>query len=151
MQVGYDIDWLGGGEEGDASSVAIEAEVAVVGDDVHGGVPGDLRGRAGARSGVVDGADVGAGEAEAGSGVVHCAVGGMGGCQGKGQEGMSAGWRKGMGLDGMPGDGADEGVVHGCEAEFVAMADSPPDTIFCCDEVGKPFADEGETGEGGDI
>ena len=64
---------------------------------------------------------------------------------------MAAGCRKGMGLDGMPGDGADEGVVHGCEAEFVAMADSPPDTIFCCDEVGKPFADEGETGEGGDI
>ena len=79
MQVGDDVRGLDRGEEGEAGAVAVEAQVAVVGDDVHGRVPGDLGGRAGAGTGVVDGADVGAATAEAGAGVVHCSVGGVGG------------------------------------------------------------------------
>ena len=76
--------WFGGGEEGGATTVAEEAEVAVVGYDVDGGVPGDLAGGAGARADVVDGADVTAVEAEAGAEVEHAFVGWVGGREGEG-------------------------------------------------------------------
>lgn len=74
QQVVHDVDWFGGGEEGDAGAVAEEAEVAVVRDDVHGGVPGDGGGGGGAGPDVVDGADVDAAEAEAGAVLEHVDV-----------------------------------------------------------------------------
>ena len=70
--------WLGGGEEGGAAAVAEETEVAVVGYDVDGSVPGDLGGGAAAGADVVDGADVAAVEAEARAELEHAFVGGVG-------------------------------------------------------------------------
>lgn len=69
---------FGSGEEGGATAVAEEAEVAVVGYDVDGGVPGDLAGGAGAGADVVYRADVAAVEAEAGAQLEHAFVGGVG-------------------------------------------------------------------------
>lgn len=74
QQVVHDVDGFGGCEEGDAGAVAEEAEVAVVRDDVHGGVPGDGGGGGGAGPDVVDGADVDAAEAEAGAVLEHVDV-----------------------------------------------------------------------------
>lgn len=88
QQVGHDVDGFGGGEEGDAGAVAEEAEVAVVGDDVHGGVPGDGGGGGGAGPDVVDGADVDAAEAEAGAVLEHVDVSGVFGGEGEGEGGM---------------------------------------------------------------
>lgn len=51
----------------------------------------------------------------------------------------------------MPGDGGGPGVVHGCEAAYVAMADAFPDSVFGCNEVGESFADTGKTSERGDV
>ena len=70
--------WFGGGEEGGAAAVAEEAEVAVVGYDVDGGVPGDLAAGAAAGADVVDCADIAAVEAEAGAELEHAFVGGVG-------------------------------------------------------------------------
>ena len=74
-----DFEGLGSGEQGDAGAVAVEAEVAVVGDNVDGRVPGDLRWCTGTWTDVVDGTDVDAVEAEAWSEVEHGEVGRVGG------------------------------------------------------------------------
>jgi len=71
-----DVGGLGGGEEAKGGAVAEEAQVAVVGDDVDGGVPRDLGGRRGAGADVVDGADVAAVEADARAGAEHAEPGG---------------------------------------------------------------------------
>lgn len=75
-----DVGGLGGGEERGAAAVAEEAEVAVVGYDQDGGVPGCLRRGGRARANVVHRADVAAVETEAGAGLEHLPVGGVGGC-----------------------------------------------------------------------
>ena len=75
-QVVHDFCGFGGGQQADGGSVAEEAQVAVVSDDVHGGIPGDLRGRRCAGPDVVDGADVAAVEAEARAGAEHLPPGG---------------------------------------------------------------------------
>lgn len=74
QQMMHYIDGLGGGEEGDAGAVAEEAEVAVICDDVHGGIPGDGGGGGGPGADVVDRADVDTAEAEAGAVVEHVDV-----------------------------------------------------------------------------
>ncbi len=78
-EVVHDVDGLSGGEQRGAGAVAEEAQVAVVGHDVDGGVPGDLGGGRGAGADVVDGADVAAIEAEARAGAEHGFVGWVGG------------------------------------------------------------------------
>lgn len=78
-EVVHDVDGLGGGEQRGAGAVAEEAQVAVVGHDVDGGVPGDLGGGRRAGADVVDGADVAAIEAEARAGAEHGFVGWVGG------------------------------------------------------------------------
>lgn len=74
---------FGGCEQGDAGAIAEEAEVAVVGYDVNGGVPGDLGGGGGAGADVVHCADVATVEAEARAGVEHVGVGWVGWGEGK--------------------------------------------------------------------
>lgn len=69
---------VGGGEEGGATAVAEEAEVAVVRYDVDGGVPGDLAGGVAAGADVVDGADVATVETDAGAEMEHAFVGCVG-------------------------------------------------------------------------
>lgn len=125
-----DIDGLGGGEERDAGAVAEEAQVAVVGYYVDGGVPGDGGGGGGAGADVVDGADVDAGETEAGAVVEHAEVGGVLGREGEGEGygggGEGRGWRGksesragelGKG-EGSSVDGAGKAVVHRRKPEF---------------------------------
>lgn len=70
-----DVDGFGGCEQRGAGAVAEEAQVAVVGDDVHGRVPGYLRGGRGSWSHVVHRADVAAVEAQARSRAEHSFVG----------------------------------------------------------------------------
>lgn len=74
-EVMYYVDGFGGCEKGGAGAVAEAAEVAVVGDDMDGGVPGGLAGCIASGPDVVDGADVAAVETEAGPGVEHVFVG----------------------------------------------------------------------------
>ena len=69
------VDGYDGGEQGDAGAVAEEAQIAVVGYDMHGGIPGDLGGGRGAGADIIDFADVAAVKAEAGADVEHVRVG----------------------------------------------------------------------------
>lgn len=71
-----DVGGLGGGQEADGGAVAEEAEVAVIGDDVHGGVPRYLRRRRGPGPYVVHRADVAAVEADAWPRAEHAEPGG---------------------------------------------------------------------------
>ena len=170
-----DVDGLGGGEEAEGGAVTEEAQVAVIRDDVDGGVPGDLGGRRGAGADVVDGANVAAVEADARAGAEHaqpgggvgfveesegcwvggwckwgwsgCCAGGGGGCG----EGVAVWVIVGVGVQGGAVDVASPVVVHGAEADFVAAAYSLPDAVFGCDEVGEALADLREPDEGCDV
>ena len=77
-QVMHHVHGLGGGEEANARAVAEEAQVAVVGDDMDGAVPGRLHGGGGAGADVVDGGYVAAVKADAGAGAEHGGVGWVG-------------------------------------------------------------------------
>lgn len=70
-EVRHDVDGLGRREEADDGAVAEEAQVAVIGHDVHGAVPRHLRGRGLAGPDVVVGADVAAVKADARSAPEH--------------------------------------------------------------------------------
>lgn len=174
-EVVHYVRWLRSREEADAGTVAEEAKVAIVCYDVHWrGVCGVAGCGGGAGAVIVDGADVAAVEADAGAVTKHGFVGRVGGVQGDGRKGRGTGegaergvvgqceggyvegpGRRevsvGSGWKGEAGYGRRPGVVHGCEAVFMAVADAFPDSVFGCDEVGETFADAGEASEGGDI
>ena len=63
-------------QHADGGAVAEEAEVAVVGHDVDGAVPGDVVGVGDAGADVVDGGDVAAVEADSGPVAPHLLPGG---------------------------------------------------------------------------
>ena len=78
-EVVHRVHGLCGCEERRAGAVAKEAQVAVVCHDQDWGIPGCLGGGGCAGADIVYGADVAAVEAEAGAGVEHLAVVGVGG------------------------------------------------------------------------
>lgn len=75
-EVVHHVGGLGHRQEGDAGAVAEEAEVAVVGHDVHGAVPGRGVRRRLAGAHVVHRGDVAAAEADAGPEAEHALPGG---------------------------------------------------------------------------
>lgn len=78
-EVVHHVCGLAGREQGCASSITEEPQVAVVGHDVDGGVPRDLAGGVAAGTDVVYRADVAAVEAEAGAVLEHVAIVRVGG------------------------------------------------------------------------
>lgn len=156
-QVVDDVGGLDGREQADGGAVAEEAQVPVVGDDVHGAGPGYLGDGGLARADVVVGADVAAVEADAGPEAEHLLPGG-------GVEAVEEGggeardWVRGKGgMDGGVGIGVGVGiagrrgeivvfecpamnldlelVVHSCETYFGAFTYSSPDLLFGGDQV----------------
>lgn len=134
VEVGDDVGGFGGGEQRDAGSVAEEAEVAVVGYDVDGGVPGDACGGGGTGAGVVDGGDIAAVESDAWATAEERAVGGVDGWDEEGGA-VSGGGGADHGLFEVGTEDvsafsvvakwfsvelARPGVVHSCETVFVA-------------------------------
>lgn len=167
-QVGDDVGGFRRRQQRDAGSVAVEAEVAVVRDDVDGRVPGDGDEGRRAGAGVVDGRDVAAVEADAGAAAEQREVGWVGRghehrcdellarrCGGVGFllldiEVVGAEEEAALAVvtEWFAVDLAGEVVMHGCEAAFVAECYALPDALFGCDEVGKALADLAEADKG---
>lgn len=169
------IGGLGSGEERDERAVAEEAEVAEVGHQVDGISPGQGVGGGTAGAGVVDGRDVDASEAEAGTGAEHLAVG-VGVCgleelfgavdEGWCSEGgvpaevwfLEGGVRGreevrggGEGVERCAFNGAGVGVMLACKTPFGPESHAFPDVGFGVGEVGEAFADSRDLGESCDV
>jgi hypothetical protein len=80
--MGNDFGGLGGCEKRDEAAVAVEAEVAVIGDNVDRCVPGGERRRGRTGASIIYGADVETRKADARAGTVDGGVGRMGASQG---------------------------------------------------------------------